>query len=222
MGSIKIILKAAWIVSIAVCAICVALDMTMGKTPGVQIYATASAAFCLTTGLYFVAESFSEKGLGILDPRNFFSLLWLALGVVTLSAAGFLPESFRLWGGGVFLVGFALMVIGFFVVGHFAAKEARKNEPASTVPPPANAVPRPADKGGMSLQGLAFLLMVAGAFALVFSLKCLVFGPPAYSVVAHFIGPVLIVASYLIDRNAIPEMLKQALNQPKPPPADGE
>jgi hypothetical protein len=71
---------------------------------------------------------------------------------------------------------------------------------------------------GWTIQQLALVLMLFGVLAVLAALKCLVIGPPPYSVLAYILGPCLIVASYLVDPHAIGDLVTDAL-RPREPPA---
>jgi Flp pilus assembly protein TadB len=93
-------------------------------------------------------------------------------------------------------------------------REGRKNNKASALPQQASR--------GWTLQQLAVVLMIHGVIAVVVALKCLLFGPPPYSVLAYFIGPCLILASYLVDPHAIADLVTEVLNSPRSPAAKRE
>jgi hypothetical protein len=79
----------------------------------------------------------------------------------------------------------------------------------------------PRTDNGWTTPQLALVLMFFGAVTIVFVIKALVFGPPPYSVLAYVLGPVLLVAGYLVDRNAIRDLLKHGLKPPEPSAGDG-
>ncbi len=213
MRVVKKALMGAWFVCVAVLLGCVLLEIMAGRRADDLLIGTAGGATSLITGLLFLGWAFGERGFGFLDPRALFSVLCFGFGVVCLSAGGLLPESVRVWAGVFCLAWFALMILWFGAVLLAAEREERKNRPAS-------AAPRPADSGRRTnpLLGPALLLMFWGVVAVVLAVKCLVVGPPPYSPLAYVIGPVLIVAGYLVDPHAI-RHLRDGFRKPPQPPA---
>ena len=80
----------------------------------------------------------------------------------------------------------------------------------------------PPTENGWTTQQLALALLLFGVIAVVWVIKSLLLGPPPYSVLAYFIGPCLIGASYLVDPCALGDLLHACLISPKPPAAKGE
>jgi hypothetical protein len=72
--------------------------------------------------------------------------------------------------------------------------------------------------GAWTLQQLALVLMLFGVIAVSIAIKCLVLGPPPYSVWAYVFGPGLIVGSYLVDPYAISDLMIDVLHPPQPNP----
>jgi hypothetical protein len=89
----------------------------------------------------------------------------------------------------------------------------------TTLEKPAASFQQPAS--GWSLQQLALVMMLFGVIAVVVALKCLLVGPPPYSMLAYIIGPCLIAGSYLVDPHALPDLLLECLNRARPPLTKG-
>ena len=70
--------------------------------------------------------------------------------------------------------------------------------------------------GGWTMQQLALVLMLFGVAAVIAAIKCLLLGPPPYSVLAYVIGPCLIAASYLVDPHASGDAVTDAVKSRGP------
>lgn len=214
MRILKTTLMVAWFSNIAILLVCVFLHIAAGRqVASDRFLAIAGASWCLISGLLWLVQLASEGGSVVVGI--FFSVGPWAMGVAFLSVGGVLPDFFRLWATGVFLTWLALFVLVFCLAQHAAAREARKIEPATTPP-------QQADKGRLTMPQLALVLMSFGVFALMWAIKCLVFGPPPYSVFAYVSGPILLVAGYLVDPGAIRYLRNECFKPPKPPADDGE
>jgi hypothetical protein len=209
---IKLALVVARFLGVAVILVWMFLDMTVGKGLVSQyLIGLASGTVALTTGFLLILGGISgENGSDTLLVSILFSIGCFALGVAFLSGGGVLPDEFRLWAGGVFLVWFALVAIIFITVQISAEREERKSNPGQ--PPP---------RQGMSPAQLALLMMGAGVITTLVALKFLLFGPAPYSVLAYFLGPCLIVGGFLVDPNPIRTLRNEGIEPPGPPGSTG-
>lgn len=198
MRIVKLALVVVWFASLVAQLVCLGLAFAVGKSVvSEQVLGSLVGLWLLLNGVLLIGVS----GSVLLDL--WFGVGFCALGVVALCVGGVLPEVVRPWAVGVFLAWFAVMGVAFGLAQVAAAREEQQAQKANP--------PRRPLQVGWTLEQLAQVLMLAGVGTVVAVLKCLIFGPPPYSVLAYFLGPVLIVASVLVAPHALRDLSTNGL-----------
>jgi hypothetical protein len=170
-------------VSVPALLICMFLDVTAERRHDSDLSLNIAVGCCLTAAVILLGVISSASGW--LSLGLWCNLGACALGVAALSVGGLWSDLSRLWAEGVFVTGFALLVLGFWMDWRVAEPETWN---ASTHEPE---------------TGWALIFMLFGVVALVVGIKCLVFGPQPYSPLAYVSGPCLFVLGYLVDPDTI-------------------